>query len=147
MEGAAPSGTDPQAVMSNLLDPETWPAWQPEIISSKGPSPLQKGDTVTGEARMLGFTGVEGRCAVVDAGDDFFEEDVVVGVGMRIRYEVKSDGTGSTVVHRLEADLPTGFSGRVLSFLLRRRLKRLQRTALERLAAQSQARGSVYSQS
>jgi hypothetical protein len=128
----------PSEVMANLLDPSTWPAWQPEIITSEGPSPLRKGDVVTGSADMLGFAGVQGRSSAVDVGESHFEEDVVVGIGMRIRYEVDSDGNGALVTHRLESDLPTGFSGRLLSFLLRKRLRRLQRTALERLAAQSE---------
>jgi hypothetical protein len=139
IEGRARAETDPKAVMSYLLEPETWPAWQPEIISSRGPSPLKHGDVVTGSARMLGFVGVRGRSEAVGIAEDSFEEDVVVGIGMRVRYDVKSDGDGSLVVHRLESDLPTGISGRLLSFLLRRRLRRLQRTALERLVAQSEA--------
>jgi Polyketide cyclase / dehydrase and lipid transport len=124
--------------MANLLDPLTWPAWQPEIITSEGVSPLGRGDVVTGTARMLGFDGVEGRSVAVDVRDEVFEEEVVVGIGMRIRYEVRADGQGSVVTHHLESDMPGGFSGRLLSFLLRRRLKRLQKTALERLVAQSE---------
>lgn len=125
--------------MAYLLDPSTWPAWQPEITAAAGPAPLGEGDVVRGNARMLGFDGVEGRSVATSSGDKFFEEDVVVGIGMTIRYEVLPDGNGSVVVHRLESMLPAGPAGRLLSLMLRWRLRRLQRTALNRLAAQSEA--------
>jgi hypothetical protein len=138
LEGSDRTKADPAEVMANLLDPSTWPAWQPEIIASEGPAPLERGDVVTGSARMLGFVGVQGRSSAVGVTEDWFEQDVVVGIGMRVRYEVERDGDETVVRHRLESDLPSGIAGRLLSMLLRRRLRRLQRTALERLVAQSE---------
>jgi hypothetical protein len=58
---------------------------------------------------------------------------------MTVRYEVRPSKDGCLVIHHLESRLPTGVSGRVLSLLLRARLKRMQKTALERLVAQSEA--------
>jgi Polyketide cyclase / dehydrase and lipid transport len=145
LESHARTPSDPANVMAHLLDPSSWPAWQTEIIATNGPAPLGRGDVVTGTARMLGFDGVQGRSVAVDVGEAVFEEDVVVGIGMRIRYEVKADGNGSRVIHRLESDLPRGFSGRLLSFMLRRRLKGLQKRALQLLVMQAE-RGEIQSE-
>jgi hypothetical protein len=142
LQGSERTNSKPSAVMELLLDPSTWPGWQPEITQSRGPAPLERGDVVSGSAQMLGFVGVQGRSAAVDVGDNCFEEDVVVGIGMRVRYEVEADGEGAIVTHSLESDLPTGVAGRLLSLVLRKRLKRLQRTALERLAAHSEMQAS-----
>lgn len=125
-------------VMKNLLDATTWPAWQPEIVTTKGPTKVVTGDIVSGTARMLGF-GVEGRSVATRVGEGVFEEDVVVGVGMRVRYEVRPEGDGCRVIHRLESNMPTGVAGRVLAAFLRGRLKKMQKTALERLVVQSEA--------
>src|SRR5687767_15291865 len=124
-------------MMSHVLDSTAWPAWQPEIIATEGSKRVAEGDIVSGSARMLGF-GVQGKSIAVEVSDNVFEEEVVVGVGMRVRYEVQPDGEGCRVTHRLESNMPTGLSGRLLSAFLRGRLKKMQRTALERLVAQSE---------
>jgi Polyketide cyclase / dehydrase and lipid transport len=124
----------PAAVMALLMDPATWPRWQSEIVSASGPSPVGPGEVARGKAHMLGFQ-VDGHSTTLEAGDAHFEQDVIVGVRMRIRYEVAASGSGSVLTHSLVCELPAGVSGRVLSFFLRRRLRRLQRSALERLAA------------
>ena len=139
IQRSARAACDPSSVMGHVLDPASWTAWQPEIMSTEGPAPLSKGDVVSGRAEMLGFVGVEGRSTATYVGDGSFEEDVVVGISMRIRYEVKPDGEGSVITHYLESDLPRGPSGRLLSLLLRWRLRRLQKTALERLVLQTEA--------
>ena len=125
-------------MMKHVLDATAWPAWQPEIVSTKGSKRVAEGEIVSGSARMLGF-GVEGRSVALEVADDVFEEDVVVGVAMRVRYEVRPDGNGCRVTHRLESNMPTGLAGRLLSAFLRSRLKKMQKTALERLVAQSEA--------
>jgi hypothetical protein len=126
----------PDAVMSLLLEPASWPRWQPEISAAEGPRRLTTGDVATGRADMLGFR-VLGRSTTLGAGEDFFHQDVIVGVRMRIRYEVERSGEGSLITHTLECDLPSGILGRILSFFLRPRLRHLQETALERLALRS----------
>ncbi|MGH2729882.1 MAG: SRPBCC family protein [Actinomycetota bacterium] len=128
----------PQAVLERLLDPATWPAWQPEIMIATGPSRLAVGDVARGRARLLGFE-VDGHSTAVDVGTGSFEEDVVVGVRMRIRYELTPGPHGTVIAHRLTAELPRGVAGRVLSWFLRRRLRGMQRKALERLAAQAES--------
>ena len=141
IEVSRPVRCDPDAVMDLVRDPKTWPRWQPEIVSTEGPAPLQEGDDVYGHAEMLGFR-VEGHSKSVAVAGGAYEEDVIVGVRMRIVYEVTADGSGTTVVtRRLSALLPGGFAGRVLSFFLRRRLTRMQNGVVEELVRQAERRG------
>jgi hypothetical protein len=128
----------PDAVHRLLVEPSSWPQWQPEIRTVDHDGSMTSGDVARGEAEMLGFT-VHGHSTATEVGPRFFEEDVIVGVRMRIRYELLPVTDGVVITHRLSAAMPRGPAGRVLSFFLRRRLRHLQRTALERLAAQSEA--------
>ena len=129
---------DPEAVMSLVLDPKTWPRWQPEIVSAEGPAPLREGDDVHGHASMLGFR-VEGHSKSLETTTGYYEEDVIVGVRMRVVYEIGRDGSGNTVVTRtLSALLPGGVAGRVLSFFLKRRLTRMQNGVVEELVRQAE---------
>lgn len=116
----------------------SWPRWQSEIVSVEQRGPLSAGDVARGEADLLGFE-VHGHSSATVVEAARFEEDVIVGVRMKIRYEVHTDVTGTVVSHNLVADLPGGACGRVLSLFLRWRLRRLQRTALEGLVRQSEA--------
>jgi hypothetical protein len=125
-------------VVSVLHDSSSWPQWQPEIISVEGSPRLETGDVVRGSARMLGF-GVHGHSTITEAGDGGFSEDVLVGVRMKVTYEVRADGDGAVVVQRLRADLPGGISGRLLSLLLRPRLRRMQREALRQLVRRAES--------
>jgi hypothetical protein len=124
--------------MSLLLDATTWPAWQPEIESSEGPERMMPGDVARGRARMLGFH-VDGHSTATTTGELSFEEDVIVGVPMTIRYEVETIPEGVRITHRLTSRLPGGPSGWLLSLVLRARLRRMQRLVLENLARQLEA--------
>jgi hypothetical protein len=135
IEASTPARCPPATVVRLILDPSTWPRWQPEIMSTSGASPLSEGDVVRGEARMLGFL-VQGHSTAIVAGDRSFDQDAIVGIRMRVRYEIDPGDGGSLVTHRITADLPSGLAGRILSFFLRRRLKRLQRTTLQNLVTQ-----------
>lgn len=137
-EKGAPARCSPEQMMSYLLDATTWPAWQPEIVSTKGPRRVEEGDIVSGHARMLGFH-VEGHSVAVEVADNVFEEDVVVGVAMKVRYEVHPHPDGCRVVHHLESQMPAGLTGRLLALFLRGRLRRMQKTSVERLVAQLEA--------
>ncbi|HEX2195486.1 MAG TPA: SRPBCC family protein [Actinomycetota bacterium] len=129
---------DPAAVMDLVLDPETWPRWQPEIVSTEGPAPLTEDDDVYGHASMLGFR-VEGHSKSMNVSGDYYEEDVIVGVRMRVVYEVGRDESGNTVVKRtLSALLPGGIAGRILSIFLKRRLTRMQNGVVEELVRQAE---------
>ena len=88
---------------------------------------------------MMGFD-VDGQSVTTEVAERAYQQDVVVGVGMQIRYEVGPSPDGGTVIrHRLTSQLPEGALGRMLSFFLTRRLKKMQRDLLERLAAQLEA--------
>lgn len=131
---------EPGAVLDLVRDPGTWSAWQPEIVSTDGPAPLEEGDEVYGHASMLGFR-VEGHSKSVTVAAGAYEEDVIVGVRMRILYEVTGDGRGDTrVTRKLTARLPGGLAGRVLSFFLRRRLTRMQNGVVEALVREAERR-------
>ena len=119
--------------MARILDPGSWPRWQPEITVADGPARVQAGDDVEGRASLLGFE-VDGRSRIVRAGSAELEQDVLVGVRMRVRYEVQAIPGGSRVTHRIEAVMPGGLSGRLVSLFLRPRLRRVQRQLLENLA-------------
>ncbi|HWL64953.1 MAG TPA: SRPBCC family protein [Actinomycetota bacterium] len=124
------------SVLDLLLSPATWPRWQPEIVSVSGPEKLAVGDVVEGRARMLGFD-VDGRSTTVGIDAHDFEEDVIVGVRMRVSYRVEPSDQGSIVTRKLVAELPGGFAGRVLSLLLRPRLRAMQKEVLDALARAS----------
>lgn len=138
IEASRVARCEPEAVMELVRDPKSWPRWQPEIVSTEGPAPLEEGDDVYGHAEMLGFS-VEGHSKSVTVSGDAYEEDVIVGVRMRILYEVGKDESGRTVItRRLSAELPGGVAGRVLSFFLKRRLTRMQNGVVEELVRQAE---------
>ena len=114
---------------------ESWPRWQSEILETEQPQWVEAHQVVHGKARLLGFD-VHGRSLTLTSDDRLFEQDVVVGVKMRVRYSVEQRGSGSVVTHRLTADLPGGLAGTLLSALLARRLKKMQSDLLERLKGQ-----------
>lgn len=128
--------------MEHILDAARWPSWQPEIGDTQGSSKLVAGDVVTGGASLLGFD-VAGRATVDDVSASHFVEDVIVGVRMRITYEVADRGDCCTVTASLTADLPRGPSGRVLALFLKRRLRWMQRAALENLVRQAEGARSA----
>ena len=122
--------------MTHIRAPRTWPGWQSEIVSTSGPDEVDEGDVVDGEARLLGFN-VSGRSAITKVLPDVLHEDVIVGVRMRVTYSVTRNSPGSIITHRMEADLPTGIAGSVLSLFLAWRLKRMQSTLLAALSSEA----------
>lgn len=120
-------------MIRHVRTPETWPQWQSEIIAVEGPEVVDEGDVVDGDARLLGFD-VTGRSITREVTGDSVGEDVIVGVRMRITYTVTPAPSGSIVTHRMEADLPCGIAGNVLSIFLSWRLKRMQKSLLEGLS-------------
>ena len=79
-----------------------------------------------------------GQAAIEEVRRRSFTEDVV-GVRMKVSYEVLDDAQGCKVRATVVTEAPTGLSGRILGLLLRRRLRSMQSTALERLARLSEA--------
>ena len=124
--------------MDKLRRPATWPAWQSEIIEAHGPEVIDTGDVVRGRAEMMGFD-VDGQSVTEAVDGSSLLQGVVVGVGMRIRYTIAETAEGTSVTHHLVSDLPAGTLGVLLSFFLRRRLRKMQRMLLEELVAQAEA--------
>lgn len=127
-----------EVVYDLLINPMTWPSWQSEIVSIEEVGPLSSGGVARGEADLLGFE-VQGHSTATRVEPDRFEEDVIVGIRMKICYELRPERAGTVVTHNLVAQMPGGYCGRVLALFLRWRLRRLQRSALEGLARQSEA--------
>lgn len=96
------------------------------------------GTVVDGRAAMMGFE-VDGTNRTIRLEDAVIQQEAVVGVGMTITYRLEPSSDGVRITHRLTSDLPAGALGRVLSFFLARRLKRMQKDLLERLVAQVEA--------
>lgn len=125
--------------MRRVLAPKTWPEWQSEIKTVEGPDRIEDGDQVSGEAELVGFK-VQGRSDAHVVDDGLFIEDVIVGVRMVITYQVTPTPSGGARVTRsLEADLPAGILGRLLSLVLRVRLRKMQKRLLRDLADQAEA--------
>ena len=120
--------------MEQIRSPDARAGWQSELVWLAGPEGLAAGDSVEGLADMLGFL-VEGKATTTELGNAHYEEDVVVGVRMRIRLELVPQDDGVLVRHTLTSKLPGGIAGRVLSVLLRGRLRKMQRDSLANLKA------------
>lgn len=133
LERSADIDGPPEAVLGRITSPSTWPEWQLEIDSTEGPASLSTGDVVKGKASMLGFE-VDGQSVASSVTESSFTEQVVVGVAMTVTYTVRPGPAGTVLTHRLETELPGGPLGRLLSFFLRRRFKKMQSTLLQRLA-------------
>ena len=127
--------------MERIAHPHSWPDWQEEIVAMEGPEKVTTGDIVHGTAKLLGFH-VVGNSVLVSVDDRSLTEDVIVGVRMKIHYEVADEGSERVITRRIEATLPRGLSGRVLTMLLRRRLVKMQERLLDDLVGQAEA-GSV----
>lgn len=124
--------------MRRVLAPKTWPEWQAEIKSVEGPDQMEDGDQVSGDAELVGFR-VQGRSDAHVVDDGLFIEDVIVGVRMVITYQVVPTQAGARITRTLEADLPGGVLGGLLSIALRARLRKMQKRLLRDLAAQAEA--------
>ncbi|MFN2525787.1 MAG: hypothetical protein ABR505_05930 [Actinomycetota bacterium] len=135
------TSAEPKDVIDLLSRPDQRPNWQPEILWMRGPDRLAEGDEQYGRARMMGFE-VAGRSRTIAASNGVFEEEALIGVRLRIRYEITDADGGIEIAHHLTADLPRGFWGRIVSLFLRSRLRVMQLRALRNLAAQTEPESS-----
>jgi carbon monoxide dehydrogenase subunit G len=129
-------GAPPEAVVTEILDATRWPRWQSEIRSIEGPQRIQEGDEISGDARLVGFD-VEGVSRALEVGDGTFVEDVIVGVRMKVAYRISENGGRTVIRRRLEANLPGGVLGRLLTEVLKRKLRGMQKEVLANLADQA----------
>ena len=58
---------------------------------------------------------------------------------MTVNYDVRETPQGTVVTHTIESSLPSGPLGSLLSFFLKRRLKRMQARLIEALVVQAEA--------
>jgi Polyketide cyclase / dehydrase and lipid transport len=130
--------SDADAVMRLVLSPRTWPRWQSEIQRVEGPDTVEEGDQISGDAELVGFR-VQGRSDAHVVGDGLFIEDVIVGVRMVVTYRVEKTARGAVIHRSLEAEMPGGPAGALLTFVLRARLKKMQKRLLRELVAQAEA--------
>ena len=131
------TSADPDSVMARVVRPETWSEWVPEIVAMDSSGELAAGDEAEGLAEMLGFR-VDGRARVTEATPVRLVQDVVIGVRMIARYEVEATPRGTRVTHELVVTSPEGAMGRLLAFLLRGRLKAMQKRLLANLVRLSE---------
>ena len=124
-----------EKVRERITSWKSWPEWQSEIIETDQPEWREAHEIVHGKATLLGFD-VHGRSLTVASEEARFEQDVVVGVRMHVRYLIEPTGSATVLTHRLSAELPGGFAGRLLSVFLARRLRKMQLDLLSRLKTQ-----------
>lgn len=130
--------SDADAVMRLVLSPRTWPRWQSEIRRVEGPETVEEGDQISGDAELVGFR-VQGRSDAHVVGDGLFIEDVIVGVRMVVTYRVEKTERGALIHRSLEAEMPGGAAGALLTLVLKARLKKMQKRLLRELVAQAEA--------
>ena len=136
-ENSVHSTASSRDVMARIKDATTWPEWQSEILETSGSREVHPGEDVVGIAKLLGFL-VDGRSRIGTVSASELSEDVIVGVRMRVRFEVSDTEDGCIVTHHLIAEMPSGPTGRLLSWFLRRRLKKMSADLVNRLASQSE---------
>ncbi|MGH3119150.1 MAG: SRPBCC family protein [Gaiellales bacterium] len=129
-------GAPSHAVMAKILDATKWPLWQSEIHSISGPQRIHEGDETSGDARLVGFD-VEGVSRALEVGDGTFVEDVIVGVRLQVAYQITESGNRTVIRRRLQANLPGGVLGTLLTAVLKRKLRAMQKEVLANLAAQA----------
>lgn len=125
--------------MRLIRDPWTWPRWVPEIVEIDRVADNAPSDGgIDGRASMLGFE-VDGHARLLQSQDDFFANEVTVGVRMTASYRVEEAFDGCRVTHRFEVVAPGGPAGKVLGLMLRSRLRKMQQHLLSNLAAAATA--------
>lgn len=115
--------------------------WMPELRwTDAAPGPVQEGDRFNGESSLL-FHDFFGTSQVVDAKPgQRLEEHVVIGAHFTSTWALERDGDSRTTVrHSIVVHYPAGpFSG-LERWVLRRRLSRMQRRGMRRLARKTPA--------
>ena len=128
-------GADPGAVYAVLADVAARPTWLPELLRVDAPpGPGALGTRFTGETALLGHRFIGASEVVGAEAGRMLAEEVYLGARMRSTWTLEPAPEGTRVVHRIEIDFPAGPFGRVERWVLRRRLKRLQRRSLAALA-------------
>lgn len=133
----------PDVVYAVVADGSARSDWLPELASTEGapPRPLERGDRFTGYPSLLGHRFVS-TSEVTEADPAVrIAERVVIGAGLTTEwvFEPVDDGRATRVSQSMVIDYPAGVFGRLARWVLARRVDRLQREALRRLAALAEA--------
>ena len=138
IEAADEIAAPPSAVWSHIADPTRRPAWMTELTRvDAAPGEVAVGDRFQGESSIL-FHDFIGASEVTDVERDrHLQEEVVIGARFVSRWELVSlDGGARTAVrHTIDVEFPAGPFSPLERWVLRRRLLRMQRASLRKLAA------------
>ena len=130
-------GASPGAVWSHIADPTQRPAWMTELTRvDAAPGEVTIGDRFQGESSIL-FHDFIGASEVTEVEPDHhLEEEVVIGARFVSRWELEAvDGGARTAVrHTIDVEFPAGPFSPLERWVLRRRLLRMQRASLRKLA-------------
>lgn len=127
----------PAEVFAVVRDGQNRPGWMPELEVTDAPArPLAAGDRVRGRSVAFGHRvpGLSDVLAVEDG--RVLEEDVIVGVRLRITWSFTSAGGATRCTQAIDVAGPTGPLGPVLRWVLSVRVRLLQRRTLARLRKQ-----------
>lgn len=113
------------------------PGWMTELARVDAPpGPAREGDQFEGEATLLGHRFIGRSEVTASAPGERLEERVVIGARFTSTWEVVDGADGRTVVrHVLAVEFPRGPLGWLGRWVLRSRLRRMQRASLTELAA------------
>ena len=119
-----------------IADVRSRPAWMTELQRVDAePGPAAPGDRFDGEAALLKHRFI-GRSEVTGAvPGQWLEERVVIGARFTSRWEVVAGEGGTVIRHHLDVEFPRGPLGWLGRWILRSRLRRMQRSSLRQLAA------------
>ena len=124
------------AVWARIADPSERPSWMTEVVAVEAsPGIVEVGDRFTGQSSIL-FHDFIGASEVIETVPGrALAEEVVIGARFVSRWEVTPNGPGGcTVRHAIDVEFPTGPFSPIERWVLRRRLVRMQRASLRKLA-------------
>lgn len=136
-QGEARIDAPAHAVWEHLAVAPRRAEWLPELDATDAPArPLEAGDRFDGYSSLLAHRFVGSSEVVRADAPALLEERVVIGARFVTRWElVGVDGGATTVRHTVEVEFPGGPFGPLERWVLGRRMRRLQRAGLRRLAA------------
>jgi uncharacterized protein YndB with AHSA1/START domain len=131
-------GAPPDAVYALVADVGRRTEWLAELRRIDAPpGPVGEGTRFTGQSSLLWHDFV-GTSEVVRAEPgQALAEEVFLGARFTSEWEFtpSPDGRGTVVRHCVSIDFPNGPLGRLERWVLRRRMRTLQRTSLTALAS------------
>jgi uncharacterized protein YndB with AHSA1/START domain len=130
----------PGEVWSLIADPSSRPSWMTELRKVDAtPGPVAVGDRFAGQSSILLHDFI-GESKITDAEPGhLLAEEVVIGARFVSRWTVTpSSSGGSNVRHTIEVEFPSGPFSPIERWVLRRRLLRMQKSTMAKLATKFQ---------